>query len=71
MTAAPFQSNRWWYAAEVVLTAAVVALPLAIGGAPEWSLWLLMVLSLAKTKVKTKVFKARNRGMGGSAAIWL
>ena len=47
MTAAPFQSNRWWYAAEVVLTAAVVALPLAIGGAPEWSLWLLMVLSLA------------------------
>ncbi len=49
MSKPPFQSNRWWYAAEAVLGLALVCLPLAIGGATDWSLWLLMGLSLLAT----------------------
>lgn len=34
-------STRWWYAAEASLGLAVVSLPLALGGAPRWTAWLL------------------------------
>jgi len=49
MKTPPFQSNQWWHASEALLALAVSALPLAIGGALEWSLWLLMGLSFAAT----------------------
>lgn len=47
MATPPFESNRFWFAAEAMLATAVVALPMAIGGALEWSLWLLLALSIA------------------------
>lgn len=37
--------SRWWIASEGFLALSLVALPFALGGAPEWSLWLLAALS--------------------------
>ena len=37
--------SRWWIASEGFLALSLVALPLGLGGAPEWSLWLLAALS--------------------------
>ncbi|MEW6434122.1 MAG: tetratricopeptide repeat protein [Myxococcota bacterium] len=34
--------SRWWLAAEAVLALALVALPWSFGGAPAWSLWLVV-----------------------------
>lgn len=34
--------SRWWLAAEAVLACALVALPWSFGGAPSWSLWLVV-----------------------------
>lgn len=34
-------ATRWWYAAEAAVGAAVVSLPLALGGSPPWTAWLL------------------------------
>ncbi len=43
--------NAWWRAAEVLLGVAVVALPVALGGAPWWTLFLLVPLSAAAVGV--------------------
>ncbi len=45
----PFETNRWWLAAEVATSLAAVSLPLALGGALESSLWLLAALSFLAT----------------------
>ncbi len=37
--------NKWWVAAEVALAASIVALPWCFGGAPEWTLWILVTLA--------------------------
>ena len=37
--------SRWWIASEGFLALSLVALPLGLGGAPEWSLWLLAALA--------------------------
>lgn len=39
--------SRWWIAAEVFLALSLVALPLSLGGAPDWSLWVLVTLGSA------------------------
>ncbi|MDP2270225.1 MAG: tetratricopeptide repeat protein [Archangium sp.] len=39
--------SRWWIAAEVFLALSMVALPWSLGGAPDWSLWVLVVLGSA------------------------
>lgn len=38
-------SSRWWVLAEGAVAVAVVSLPLCLGGAPPWTLWLLTALS--------------------------
>jgi tetratricopeptide (TPR) repeat protein len=40
-------STRWWVLAEAALAAAIVLLPVALGGAPDWSFWLLLATSMA------------------------
>jgi len=39
--------SRWWIAAEVMLALSLVAMPWAIGGAPAWSLWLVVGFGVA------------------------
>lgn len=39
--------SAWWVAAEGLLGAAVVCLPAALGGAPPWTLWILVGLAAA------------------------
>ncbi|MEW5739578.1 MAG: O-antigen ligase family protein [Myxococcota bacterium] len=34
--------SRWWVAAEAVLALALIAMPWTLGGAPAWSLWLVI-----------------------------
>lgn len=38
-------STRWWLSAEIALGLAIVALPMCLGGAPPWSVGLLLLLS--------------------------
>lgn len=39
-------STRWWLSAEIALGLAVVALPMCLGGAPPWSVGVLLLLSV-------------------------
>lgn len=39
--------SRWWLAAEAVLALALLALPWSFGGAPAWTLWLVVGLGAA------------------------
>jgi tetratricopeptide (TPR) repeat protein len=39
--------SRWWLAAEAVLAVALVAAPWSFGGAPSWTLWLVVGLGAA------------------------
>ncbi|MBL8916009.1 MAG: O-antigen ligase family protein [Archangium sp.] len=36
--------SRWWIAAEVTLVVALVATPWSLGGAPAWTLWMVVAL---------------------------
>lgn len=71
MASAPFETNRWWFAAEAMTAAAMVLLTLALGGAPEWSTWLLLLLSAAATG--TWFFGAfrPNRRWSWHPVLWL
>ena len=39
--------SRWWIGAEAILALSLLVLPLSLGGAPEWSLWVLAGLASA------------------------
>lgn len=39
-------ATRWWLSAEVALALAVIALPICLGGAPPWSVGVLLLLSV-------------------------
>jgi tetratricopeptide (TPR) repeat protein len=40
-------NSRWWLAAEAVLALSLVAVPWSFGGAPAWTLWLVIGLAAA------------------------
>ena len=57
-------TSRFWIAAEVFLGLALVALPASLGGAPEWTSWLLLgLVALAeRALLPWHVSMARDRG---------
>ncbi|MBL8919463.1 MAG: O-antigen ligase family protein [Myxococcaceae bacterium] len=56
-------STRWWYVAEVAVGAAVVSLPLVLGGSPGWTGWLLHgTASVALLAWLLGAWKHRRRG---------
>lgn len=62
--------SRWWLAAEVPLALALVALPWSFGGAPAWSLWLLVALASAALLLWT-IGASRNHRRWGPSALLL
>lgn len=63
--------SRWWIAAEIALALALVVTPWSFGGAPAWTLWL--VLALAATAVLTWTIGAskHHRRWSFHPVLWL
>lgn len=62
--------SRFWIAAEVSLGLTLVLLPMALGGAPEWTSWLLWALASAAS-VLWAIGASRNRRRWGRHPVLL
>lgn len=62
--------SRWWFAAEGTLALALLVVPWCLGGAPAWTLWLLLALSSAALLLWT-IGAARNHRRWSPHAVLL
>jgi tetratricopeptide (TPR) repeat protein len=64
-------STRWWYSAEASVGAAIVSLPVSLGGAPGWTAWLLhATASVGLLTWLVGAHKHRRRA-AGHLLVWL
>jgi tetratricopeptide (TPR) repeat protein len=63
-------TSRFWIAAEVILALALVALPASLGGAPEWTSWLLLGLAAAALGVWLVGASRNHRRWGWHPVLW-
>lgn len=64
-------STRFWVASEVALAAALVVLPASLGGAPEWTAWLLWLLSALAVGTWLLGARRHHRRWSLHPALWL
>lgn len=61
--------SRFWIAAEVFLAAALVVLPASLGGAPEWTSWVLWLLSVGALTAWVLGAQRNHRRWGWHASL--
>lgn len=61
--------SRFWIAAEVFLAASMVLLPASLGGAPEWTSWVLWLLSVGALSAWVLGAQRNHRRWGWHASL--